>query len=172
VAVDAAAMMLPGAVPAVLGRATERALAVPQFVGPYLAAWTLVGIAVYGLYRPHGTSAAGALTLAAGVYELTPLKRHFRRRCRESVRSGFQFGLYSVGSSIGLMVMLLALGVMSVTWMAVVALLVSPRSCCRQQPLSTRRGRWRSSPLGSSSPSRRPRSQVSHRRCSERREEK
>jgi predicted metal-binding membrane protein len=134
VAVDAAAMMLPGAVPAVLGRATERALAVPQFVGPYLAAWTLVGIAVYGLYRPHGTSAAGALTLAAGVYELTPLKRHFRRRCRESVRSGFQFGLYSVGSSIGLMVMLLALGVMSVTWMAVVALLVSPRSCCRQQP--------------------------------------
>jgi predicted metal-binding membrane protein len=119
-----AAMMLPGAVPAVLGRAAERALAVPLFVGPYLAVWTLVGIAVYALYRPHGTSAAGALTIAAGVYELTPVKRHFRRRCRESVRSGFQFGLYCVGSSIGLMVMLLALGVMSVTWMAVVALLV------------------------------------------------
>jgi predicted dithiol-disulfide oxidoreductase (DUF899 family) len=25
----------------------------------------------------------------AGVHELTPLKRHFRRRCRETVRSGF-----------------------------------------------------------------------------------
>jgi predicted metal-binding membrane protein len=119
-----AAMMLPGAVPAVLGRATERALAVPLFVGSYLAVWTLVGLAVYSLYRPHGTSAAGALTIAAGVYELTPLKRHFRRRCRESVRSGFEFGLYCVGTSIGLMTMLVALGVMSITWMAVVAVLI------------------------------------------------
>ncbi|MGH3005763.1 MAG: DUF2182 domain-containing protein [Gaiellaceae bacterium] len=64
---------------------------------------------------------AGALTVAAGVYELTPLKRGCRRRWRESVRSGFEFGIYRVGSSIGLMVMLLALGIMSVTWMAVVA---------------------------------------------------
>ena len=58
------------------------------------------------------------------VYEFTPLKRHFRRRCRESVRSGFEFGLCCVGSSIGLMLMLVALGVMSVTWMAVIAVLV------------------------------------------------
>jgi predicted metal-binding membrane protein len=64
------------------------------------------------------------LTVAAGVYELTPLKRECRRRCRESVRSGSEFGLYCVGSSIGLMVMLLALGVMSVTWTWVVAGLV------------------------------------------------
>ncbi len=38
--------------------------------------------------------------------------------------SGFQFGLYCVGSSIGLMVMLVALGVMSVAWMSVIAALV------------------------------------------------
>jgi predicted metal-binding membrane protein len=40
------------------------------------------------------------------------------------VRSGFEFGLYCLGSSVGLMVMLVALGVMSVTWMVVVAALV------------------------------------------------
>jgi predicted metal-binding membrane protein len=121
-----AAMMLPGAVPAVLERTRTdgRVRAVPRFVGSYLAVWTLVGVAVFALYRPHGTSAAGALTVAAGVYELTPLKRACRRRCRSNVRSGFEFGLCCVGSSIGLMVMLVALGVMSVTWMAVVAVLV------------------------------------------------
>jgi Predicted metal-binding integral membrane protein (DUF2182) len=52
------------------------------------------------------------------------IESHFRRRCRESVRSGLEFGLYCVGSSIGLMAMLLALGVMSVTWMSVIAILV------------------------------------------------
>jgi predicted metal-binding membrane protein len=121
-----AAMMLPGAAPAVSSfiRIDGRVLAAPLFAGSYLAVWTMVGLVVYALYQPHGTFLAGALTVAAGVYELTPLKRGCRRRCRESVRSGFEFGLYCVGSSIGLMVMLLALGVMSVTWMCVVALLV------------------------------------------------
>jgi predicted metal-binding membrane protein len=120
-----AAMMLPGAAPAVLRRAHASGVrAVPLFVGSYLAVWTLVGVAVYAFYRPHGPFAAGALAIAAGVYELTPLKQHFRRRCRESVRSGFEFGLYCVGSSIGLMLMLVALGVMSVTWMSVIAVLV------------------------------------------------
>jgi predicted metal-binding membrane protein len=121
-----AAMMLPGAVPAVLrdARANGRVRAVPLFVGSYLSVWTLVGVAVYALYRPHGSSAAGALAIAAGVYELTPLKQHCRRRCRERVRSGFEFGVHCVGSSIGLMLILLALGVMSVTWMSMIAVLV------------------------------------------------
>ena len=120
-----AAMMLPGAAPAVLRRAHTSGLAraaVP-FVGSYLAIWTLVGVAVYPLYRPHGSSAAGPLVIAAGVYEFTRLKQDCRRRCRESVRSGFEFGLYCVGSSVGLMLMLVALGVMSVTWMSVIAVL-------------------------------------------------
>jgi predicted metal-binding membrane protein len=94
------------------------------FVGSYLAVWTLVGVAVYALYRPHGSFATGAIAIAAGVYELTPLKQHFRRRCRENVRSGFEFGLNCVGSSIGLMLMQVALGVMSVMWMSVIAVLV------------------------------------------------
>jgi predicted metal-binding membrane protein len=55
-----AAMMLPGAAPAVWRRAHAggRVLTVPLFVGSYLAVWTLVGVAVYALYRPHGTFAA------------------------------------------------------------------------------------------------------------------
>jgi len=116
-----AAMMLPGAVPAVLRRvrASGRVRTMPLFIGPYLAVWALVGVAVYTLYRPHGYLAAGAVAIAAGVYEFTPLKQHFRRRCRESLASGFDFGLCCVGSSIGLMLVLVALSAMSVTWMSV-----------------------------------------------------
>jgi predicted metal-binding membrane protein len=120
-----AAMMLPGAVPAVLRRAHAIGVrAVPLFVGSYLAVWTLVGVAVYGLYRPHGFFAAGAMVIAAGVYELTPLKNYFRQRCRESAGSGVEFGLCCVGSSIGLMLILVALSLMSVTWMVVIAALI------------------------------------------------
>ena len=121
-----AAMMLPGAAPAVLRRAqaTGGVRAVPLFIGSYLAVWALVGAAVYALYRPHGSVAAGVVVIAAGAYEFTPLKRHFRRRCRESARSGFGFGLCCAGSSIGLMAMLVALGVMSIIWMVVIAVLV------------------------------------------------
>jgi predicted metal-binding membrane protein len=121
-----AAMMLPGAAPAVsrFVRAGGRALATPIFAGSYLAIWTLVGLAAYALYRPHSSTTAGALTIAAGVYELTPLKRECRRLCRNTTRSGFRFGIYCLGSSIGLMVILLSLGVMSLTWMALVAALV------------------------------------------------
>src|SRR5438105_15157206 len=57
-----AAMMLPGAAPAVLRRAHASGVrAVPLFVGSYLAVWTLVGGAVYALYRPHGSIVAGAV---------------------------------------------------------------------------------------------------------------
>jgi predicted metal-binding membrane protein len=121
-----AAMMLPGAAPAVLRRAHigGGVRAVPLFVGSYLVIWTLVGVAVYAVYRPHGTLVAGAVAIAAGVYELTPFKQHLRRRCHDSVGSGFEFGLNCVGSSIGLMLMFVALGVMSITWMSVIALLV------------------------------------------------
>jgi predicted metal-binding membrane protein len=86
------------------------------------------------LYRPHGTFAAGTVAIAAGLYELTPLKRHFRRRCRESVRSGFEFGLCCVGSSIGLMLMLVALGVMSMAWMSVIAVLVPAQKLLPPNP--------------------------------------
>jgi predicted metal-binding membrane protein len=118
-----AAMMLPGAAPAVVRRAKLGAGtgAAAAFVGSYLAVWVLVGVAVYAAYRPHGTLGAGVVVIAAGLYEFTPLKRRFRRRCQDCIGSGFEFGLCCVGSSIGLMLVLVALGVMSATWMAVIA---------------------------------------------------
>jgi predicted metal-binding membrane protein len=120
------AMMLPGAVPAITRRArADGTVGLLRFAGAYLSIWALVGLAVYVTYRPHGDTAAGAVTIAAAMYELTPLKRQFRRRCRERLQSGLRFGVYCVGSSIGLMAMLAALGLMSVTWMAVVAVLIS-----------------------------------------------
>ena len=120
-----AAMMLPGSAPAVVRHARASGVrALPLFVGSYLAVWTLVGIAAYVLYRPHGTLAAGVLVIAAGVYEFTPLKRNLRRHCRGSAHSGLEFGLSCVGSSIGLMLMFVAMGVMSVIWMPVITVLV------------------------------------------------
>src|ERR1700691_1775164 len=118
-----AAMMLPGAVPAVLRRAeaSHELRAVPLFIGSYLAVWALAGAAAYALYRPHGSVAAAVVVIAAGVYEFTPLKRHFDSRCRARDRSGFRFGLCCAGSSIGLMAMLLASGVMSVPRLSVTA---------------------------------------------------
>ena len=121
-----AAMMLPGATPAVVTRTLDsgRLRTVPSFVVGYLAVWTLFGVGVFVLYHPHGALVAGALTIAAGTYELTPLKQYFRRRCRERGCSALEFDLCCVGSSIGLMLMLLGLGVMSVIWMAVIAAIV------------------------------------------------
>jgi predicted metal-binding membrane protein len=117
-----AAMMLPGAIPAALR--SVRVAAAPVFAASYLAVWAVVGLAIYAVYQPPGALVAGALVVAAGLYELTPLKRRCRRRCRERVRSGFELGAYCVGSSIGLMAMLLGLGAMSIAWACVVGALV------------------------------------------------
>jgi predicted metal-binding membrane protein len=112
-----AAMMLPSAVPAALrcGRPSAAAwLAVS-----YVALWAAVGLAVVAL-----VPMSAAVVIAAGLYELTPLKRACRRRCREHVRSGLELGLYCVGSSLGLMAAFVALGAMGIEWMAVAAVAV------------------------------------------------
>ena len=120
-----AAMMLPGAAPAVAryARATGTVRPVLAFTATYLAIWALAGVVAYALDRPHGSLAAGAVVIAAGVYELTPVKLHFRRRCREDGSSGLGLGLCCAGSGIGLMAVLVALDVMSLFWMSVVAVL-------------------------------------------------
>jgi len=127
-----AAMMLPGAAPAVARRArmSGTVRAAQAFVAYYLATWALAGVAAYALDRPHGSLAAGAVVIAAGVYELTPVKQDFRRRCREDAGSGLGYGLCCLGSGAGLMAMLVALDVMSLFWMAMVAVL-----CCAQKLL-------------------------------------
>jgi predicted metal-binding membrane protein len=122
-----AAMMLPGAAPAVARRAAASGTvrAALLFTGCYLAIWALAGVAAYALDRPHGALAAGLVVIAAGGYELTAVKRDFRRRCREGADLGLRYGLCCLGSSVGLMAALVALGVMSLFWMAVLAVVVS-----------------------------------------------
>jgi len=121
-----AAMMLPGAIPAVVSyaRTHRHVSATTLFVAAYLAVWTLFGIAAYAVHRPHGTTAAGVITIAAGLYELTPTKQRARRRCQQPTRSGLHLGVHCMRSSIGLMVLLLALGAMSIAWMAAITALV------------------------------------------------
>jgi predicted metal-binding membrane protein len=139
-----AAMMLPSAVPAAgdVARLARRNLTV-LFVAGYLAVWTVYGLAAYGLYRflssldtswlawdGRGPWVAGAVIVAAGIYELTPLKRRSLRRCRSAghpesaLRSGLAHGLDCVGCSGGLMAILFVLGVMSLLWMALVAVAI------------------------------------------------
>jgi predicted metal-binding membrane protein len=118
-----AAMMLPGAAPAA-ARVARAGGRTSWFVAAYLAVWAALGVAVYILYAPHGALAAGAVTIAAGLYELTPLKRRCRELCREDTRSGVGFGVHCIGSSLGLMAMFVALGVMNIAWMVVVTAVV------------------------------------------------
>src|SRR5579863_8832215 len=131
-----AAMMLPGAAPAVARRAAASGTvrAALLFTACYLGVWALAGVAAYALDRPHGALAAGLVVITAGCYELTAVKRHFRRRCREEagsgLRSGLEYGLSCLGSSVGLMAALVALDVMSLLWMAVLAVV-----CCAQKLL-------------------------------------
>jgi predicted metal-binding membrane protein len=113
------AMMLPSVV---------RVAPAIQFAAGYLAVWTVCGLAAYALFRSGiSTDVAGGLIVAAGLYELTPLKQHSLRRCRHpeeaggAFRSGLVHGVDCVGCSAGLMVVLFALGAMSLLWMAVVA---------------------------------------------------
>lgn len=130
-----AAMMLPGAAPAAVRVAQGGGVrAVPLFLGSYLAVWALAGVAVYVLYRPHGTLAAGLATIAAGAYELTPAKAYFRRRCQASAQPGWRFGLCCLGSTAGLMLILIALSVMSVAWMAVLAALALAQKLLPPRP--------------------------------------
>jgi predicted metal-binding membrane protein len=157
-----AAMMLPAAAPMVLvfsrvsrDRARHHRLAAAPtwvFVAGYLVAWSLYGLIAYGFERearsaaPHllawgqgGRYVAAAALVAAGLYELTPLKEVCLRRCRGPInfmhagwrdgpagalRMGAEHGLYCVGCCLGLMLALFALGVMSLTWMAAIAVVI------------------------------------------------
>jgi predicted metal-binding membrane protein len=122
-----AAMMLPGAAPAIVRHARRRegVLVAPLFTGSYFAIWLLVGLGVWLLYRPPSTVAAAALIGAGAVYELSPLKRECRRRCRGRLRSGTRLGVACVGSSLGLMAVLVALDPMSLPLMVAVCAIAS-----------------------------------------------
>jgi predicted metal-binding membrane protein len=155
-----AAMMLPSLLPATLAfgdlaaRRAEgrRPVATAWFVAGYLLVWTGFGLLAYAVYRAAAAAAptalawshagrfvaAGAL-LAAGAYELTPLKHSCLRRCRGVValigrwreggvgaaQMGTDHGLDCIGCCWGLMLALFALGVMSLTWMATITVAIA-----------------------------------------------
>ena len=138
-----AAMMLPSAAPAVLLVDRFSPRATPLFLAGYLVAWTAFGVGAYAVVRLAlaaglgGWHASGPLVVAAGAYQLTPLKRACLRRCRNplgfvrahagesALRMGAEHGAHCVGCCAGLMAVLFALGVMSLLWMAVVATVVA-----------------------------------------------
>jgi predicted metal-binding membrane protein len=111
-----AAMMLPGALPAI-----ARSRRAPLFAGAYLAVWTVAGVLVYALYMPPTAAVAAVLIAAALAYELTPFARACRRRCRAERRSGARFGAWCVGSSAGLMAVLVAINPMNLPLMCAVS---------------------------------------------------
>jgi predicted metal-binding membrane protein len=137
-----AAMMLPSATPAALDVArASRGLATVLFAAGYLAVWTAYGLAAYAVYRlttafdtdwlawdRGGPYVVGGMIVAAGLYELTPLKVRLLGRCRGiaraeagSFRAGLRNGVECVGCCFGLMAVLFAVGVMSIFWMGAVA---------------------------------------------------
>ncbi len=142
-----AAMMLPSAAPAaqLVARAARGLPATVLFAAGYLAVWTAFGLVAYGLFRlvtsfdlgwlawdQDGPYVAGGVIVAAGLYELTPLKELMLQQCRRphdagersALSAGLVNGLYCVGCCLGLMAVLFAVGVMSIFWMVVVAAVI------------------------------------------------
>ena len=157
-----AGMMLPGAAPMILTFATinrrRRARGQPYaptalFAAGYLLAWGGFSVAAtlsqWGLERltllspmdMTTTSArlGGLLFLAAGLYQLTPLKQACLRVCRSpfdfvfnhwrdgaagALRMGLAHGLYCLGCCWILMALLFVGGVMNLLWVAVLAAVV------------------------------------------------
>jgi predicted metal-binding membrane protein len=146
-----AAMMLPSAAPTALVVARVfRGAPTVIFTAGYLAVWTAYGLGAYGVFRlvtsfdtswldwdGSGPYVAGGAIVAAGLYEVTAVKERFLRDCRGALnhiapngrrlgplRIGLAHGLDCVGCCFGLMMVLFALGVMSVLWMALIAALI------------------------------------------------
>jgi predicted metal-binding membrane protein len=155
-AVMMVAMMLPSAAPVVLlfaalERRRGRLGRTAAFVAGYLVLWSGFSAAAaalqWALQRIAITNAAGpalglfgaALVGAAGLYQLTPLKRACLAHCRSPVDAlaghwrpgrggafvmGARHGLYCLGCCWLLMALLFVIGVMNLLWVALLALLV------------------------------------------------
>ena len=148
-----AAMMLPATAPVVaLVARTSPPARTAAFVGGYLAVWVAFGLAAYGVYRVvaaidpafldwerGGPYVAGVAVIAAGLYQLTPLKAVCLKHCRSpmhlllarwraggagAARMGVEHGVWCAGCCWALMLVLFAVGVMSLFWMAVVAAVI------------------------------------------------
>lgn len=160
-AVMMAAMMLPSAAPMILLYATiaraRHASGVPAtasgiFSVGYIAIWTAFSLGAvalqYGLERlallspmmeTTSVALAGAILIATGIYQWSPLKKACLQRCRSPLEfvlthwragargafvMGVQHGTYCVGCCWMLMLLLFVGGVMNLGWIAGLAILV------------------------------------------------
>ena len=153
------AMMLPAVAPVVLLTAAldrQRGVGAPArsalFAAGYLVVWsgfslaaTLLqwGLDMAGLLSPAMAAAnrlvAGAVLLAAGLYQWTPLKnaclshcrspiaflmQHWRQGSLGAVLTGIRHGAFCLGCCWMLMGLLFVGGLMNLAWIAAIALLV------------------------------------------------
>jgi predicted metal-binding membrane protein len=159
------AMMLPSASPMVLlyarvARQAERqrrmgnaSAKIAAFASAYLGLWILFSALAtalqWGLEHAGVMSAmmssrvaplSGALLIAAGLYQLTPLKAVCLKHCRAPAqfiaahwrpgvggawRMGLAHGLYCIGCCAVLMLLLFVGGVMNLVWIAALTLFVA-----------------------------------------------
>ncbi|MBS9532553.1 DUF2182 domain-containing protein [Mycobacterium sp. M1] len=149
-----AAMMLPPVLPVV--RRYARAAgggAAPGviFVATYLALWSVAGIPAFLAWSrlneplahadPWAGRLAGAVAVAAGLYQLTPLKATCLRHCHaptslslpagthldslaRAFGAGGRYGTFCLGSCWMLFVLLIALGTMQLAWMLALSVLI------------------------------------------------
>jgi predicted metal-binding membrane protein len=124
-----------------------------MFVAGYLVSWAAAGLFLYAVaqgvdalspdlfaWDRAGAYLAGGIIVAAAIYQLTPLKDACLTKCRNplsfvmgswkpgrsgALRMGAEHGAWCVGCCIALMAVLFALGVMSLVWMAFVAMLIA-----------------------------------------------
>lgn len=160
-AVMMVAMMVPTAAPmtllyaAVARKAAARHNPLPStfiFVAGYIAMWAIFSVVATiaqhaldqaALLSPLMVSTSpglgAALLIAAGVYQLTPLKNACLRNCRApahflsrhwragslgAFRMGLRLGTYCVGCCWILMALLFVDGVMNLIWIAAIAIFV------------------------------------------------
>lgn len=150
-----AAMMLPAVTPVVRlyarAAALHRVAPTTAFTLGYLLVWCATGIPAWFLWRAMAMPlmdgqvwayrASGAVLLAAGVYQLTPLKRACLRHCRSpmgvflrtgsdlatvsgATRAGATHAWYCFGCCVGLMVVVVAAGSMQLWWAVVIAAVI------------------------------------------------
>jgi predicted metal-binding membrane protein len=150
------AMMLPSALPMIgLYGATQRGAAthgprgvpVVVFAFVYLAVWAAFGVPVYVAHTflmalPPDAFAYGiaVVLLAAGAFQLSPLKQaclrvcrsplgfmlgHWRAGLRGSLVLGWSHAVYCLGCCWALMVVLVAAGAMGLAWVLLIAAVVA-----------------------------------------------
>ena len=147
-----AAMMLPSAIPVIIefARRAERRRGWPVATGvlaaTYLGVWLMFGVVCYAVYTaagmpwPNQAVVAGLALAVAGVYSLSPVKRGSQARCRELcalhgplpfnlMRSaalvGARYALSCLGCSAALMVSMVLIGMSSLWWTVILAVVVA-----------------------------------------------